>query len=93
MAEDNKLVQERYKFAAQREKETLEDILAKLEQAVEYSDAGNEDEAEAIRQGLLDSLDNQIKQYEQKECVTKNQGNILGIAELGICQAIGGKLR
>lgn len=72
MAEDNKLVQERYKFAARREKKVLEDILAKLQQAVEYSDAGNEDEAEAIRQGLVDSLDNQIKKYEQKECVTKN---------------------
>lgn len=75
MAEDKKLVGERYKFTDQREKAVLEDVLTKLEKAVEYSNTGKKDEAEAIRQGLINSLNAKLEQHEKNRGAIKNHAD------------------
>jgi hypothetical protein len=56
MANDKKLSSERYKFSAQMDRYILDDIRSRLIKSMEYSDSGKDDEAEAIRQDIIDSL-------------------------------------
>jgi hypothetical protein len=51
----------------------LDDIRSKLIKSMEYSKSGKYDEAEAIRQEIIDSLQDKIKRYERDICCTAQQ--------------------
>jgi Mg2+ and Co2+ transporter CorA len=65
MDNDKKLSRERYKFSAQRDRYILDDVRSKLIKSKEYSKLGKDDEAEAIRQDIIDSLQDKIERYER----------------------------
>jgi hypothetical protein len=73
MANDKKLSSERHKFSAQRDRYILDDVRSKLIKSMEYSKSGKEDEAEAIRQEIIDSLQEKIEWYERGICWTTQQ--------------------
>jgi RimJ/RimL family protein N-acetyltransferase len=73
MADDNKLSSERYKFSAQRDRYVLDDVRSKLIKSKEYSKLGKDDEAEAIKQDIIDSLQDKIERYERDISCTAQQ--------------------
>jgi RimJ/RimL family protein N-acetyltransferase len=73
---DNKLSSERYKFSAQRDRYVLDDVRSKLIKSKEYSKLGKDDEAEAIRQEIIDSLQEKIERYERDiSCTVQHHTN------------------
>jgi RimJ/RimL family protein N-acetyltransferase len=76
MANDKKISSERYKFSAQRDRYILDDVRSKLIKSMEYSKSGKDDEAEAIRQEIIDSLQDKIEQYERDiSCTVQHHTN------------------
>jgi Mg2+ and Co2+ transporter CorA len=73
MANDKKLSSKRYKFSAQMDRYILDDVRSKLIKSREYSNSGKDDEAEAIRQEIIDSLQDKIERYERDISCTVQQ--------------------
>jgi RimJ/RimL family protein N-acetyltransferase len=76
MANDKKMSSKRYKFSAQMDRYILDDIRSKLIKSKEYYKLGKDDEAEAIRQDIIDSLQDKIERYERDiSCTVQHHTN------------------